>query len=135
MTQTWKVWGRLNGPLLKWVECSPIAQETEVQYPVESYQRLKQGYLIPHSLTLSVLRYVSRVKWNDPGKGVAPSSTSRCCSYLKGSPRVTSNYSRQLYFTFREREREKEKEKERETETERKWDEQTYQKTSMNTHR
>ena len=28
--------------------------------------------LIPPCLTLSILRYVSRVKWSNPGKGVAP---------------------------------------------------------------
>ena len=38
-------------------------------------------YLIPPSLTLSDIRYVSRVKWSNPGKGVAPSPTPRCSSY------------------------------------------------------
>ena len=32
-------------------------------------------------LTLSNIRYVSRVKWSNPGKGVAPSPTPRCSSY------------------------------------------------------
>ena len=36
-------------------------------------------------LTLSNIRYVSRVKWSNPGKEVAPSHTSRCRSYWKGS--------------------------------------------------
>ena len=45
------------------------------------YQRLKKWYLMPPSLTLSIIRWVSRVKWSNPGKGVAPSSTSRCGSY------------------------------------------------------
>ena len=31
--------------------------------------------MIPPYLTLSSIRYVSRVKWNNPGKGVAPSPT------------------------------------------------------------
>ena len=46
---------------------------TGVQYQVESYQRLKKWYLIPPCLTLSIIRYVSRVKWSNPVKGVAPS--------------------------------------------------------------
>ena len=42
-------------------------------------------YLIPLCLTLSNIRYVSRVKWSNPGKGVAPSPTPWCSSYWKGS--------------------------------------------------
>ena len=38
-------------------------------------------YLIPPCLTLSNIRYISRVKWSNPEKGVAPSSTSWCRSY------------------------------------------------------
>ena len=34
---------------------------------------LKKWYLIPPYLTLSYIRYGSRVKWNNPGKGVVPS--------------------------------------------------------------
>ena len=37
--------------------------------------------LIPPWLTLSNIRYVSRVKWNNSGKGVVPSSTPCCRSY------------------------------------------------------
>ena len=33
------------------------------------------------ALTLSITRCGSRVKWSNPGKGVAPSSTPRCSSY------------------------------------------------------
>ena len=65
---------------------------------VESYQRLKKWYLILPCLTLSIIRYVSRVKWSNPGKEVAPSPTPRCSSYWKGSLRVALDYSRQLYF-------------------------------------
>ena len=32
-------------------------------------------------LTISNIRYVSRVKWSNPGKGVAPSPTPWCSSY------------------------------------------------------
>ena len=37
--------------------------------------------LIPPCLTLSMIRYVSRVKWSNPGNGVAPSPTLPCSSY------------------------------------------------------
>ena len=49
-------------------------------------------------LTLSILTYRSRVKWRNPGEGVAPSSTPRCSSYWKGNLRVALDYSRQLYL-------------------------------------
>ena len=39
---------------------------------------------MPLCLTLSNIRYVSRVKWSNPRKGVAPSPTSQCSSYWKG---------------------------------------------------
>ena len=40
----------------------------------------KKWYLIPPCF-ISIIRYVSRVKWSNPGKGVAPSLIPRCCSY------------------------------------------------------
>ena len=67
-------------------ECSPIARETWVQSQVESYQRLKKWYLMPPCLTLSIIRYGSRVKWSNPGKGVAPSPTPWCSKLLKREP-------------------------------------------------
>ncbi len=48
-----------------------MALETGIQSQVESYQRFKKWYLIPPCLTLSIIRYVSRVMWGNPGKGVA----------------------------------------------------------------
>ena len=50
-------------------------------------------------LTLSNIRYESRVKWSNPGKGVAPYPTPRCSSYWKGSLLVALDYGHQLYFT------------------------------------
>ena len=73
-----------------------MARETWVQSQVESYQRLKKWYLIPPCLTLR--NYKVRVKWSNPGKGVAPSPTPWCSSYRKGSLRVTLDYGRQLYL-------------------------------------
>ena len=71
-----------------------------VQFLVGPYQRIKKWYLIPPCLTLSKIRYVSRVKWSNSGKGVAPSPTPQCSSYLKGSLLVALDYGRQLYFTY-----------------------------------
>ena len=83
---------------------------------------LKNWHLIPPCLTLSITRYVSRVKWRYPGKGVEPSPTPRCSSNWKGSLRVPLDYSRQqlisynqifiihIYmYIYRERERERER--------------------------
>ena len=42
--------------LTKRVECSPIVRETWVQSQVESYQRLKNRYLIPPCLTVYIIR-------------------------------------------------------------------------------
>ena len=53
--------------------------------------------MIPPYLTLSNKRYVSRVKWSNPGKAVASSPTPRCSSYWKGSLLVAFDYSRQLW--------------------------------------
>ena len=56
----------------------------------------KKWYLIPPYLTLSIIRYVSRVKRSNPGKGLAPSPTPRHSSYWKGNFWVALNYNRQL---------------------------------------
>ena len=63
-----------------------MAQETGVQSQVESYQRLKKWHLMSPCLTLSIIRYGSRVKWTNPGKGIAPSPTPRCSKLLKKEP-------------------------------------------------
>ena len=71
-----------------------------VQSQVESNQKLKRKwYLIPPSLTFSIIRYISRVKRKNPGKGVAPSPTPQCSSYWKGSLQIALDYGHQLYFT------------------------------------
>ena len=54
--------------------------------------------MMPPCLTLSIIRYGSRVKWSNPGKGVVPSPIHWCSSYRKGSLRVTLDYRRQLYL-------------------------------------
>ena len=77
-----------------WVECSPVVRETWVQSQVASYLRFLKY------LTLSNIRYVSRVKWSNSGKRVAPSPTSWCSSYWKRSLLVALDYGHQVYFTY-----------------------------------
>ena len=55
----------------------------------------KKWYLISAWLTHSIIRYVSRVKWGNPGKGVVLFPTLQCSSYWKGSLRVALDYSHQ----------------------------------------
>ena len=45
--------------------------------------KTQKWYLIPPCLTLNNIKYVSRVKWSNPGKGVAPSPTPWCSGYWK----------------------------------------------------
>ena len=56
--------------------------------------------MIPPCLTLSNIRYVSRVKRSYPGKRVAPSPTPRCSRYWKGSLLVALDYDRQQQLVF-----------------------------------
>ena len=90
---------RFIGECVHWWVCSPMVRETGVQFQVESYQRLKKWYLMPLCLTLSIIRYWSRVKWSNPGKELVLFPTLQCSSYWKGSHRVNPDY-RQL-FTHR----------------------------------
>ena len=55
---------------------------------------------MPPHLTLSIIRYKSRVKWSNSRKDVAPFPTPRYGSCWKGSLRFTLDYSRQLYFFY-----------------------------------
>ena len=58
----------------------------------------KKWFLIPPCLTLSMIRYISRVKWSNPGKGVAPSPTLRCSSNWTEILQVALDYGHQFYF-------------------------------------
>ena len=48
--------------------------------------------LIPRNI-----RYGSRIKWSNPGKGVTLSLTHRCCIWWTGHLRIALDYGRQLY--------------------------------------
>ena len=63
--------------------------------------KTQKWYLIPLRLTLSIISYGSRVKWNNQGKGIVPSPISLCSSYPKGSLRDTLDYGRHLYFIYK----------------------------------
>ena len=54
--------------------------------------------MIPTCLTLSNIRYVSRLKWSNSGKGVASSPTLRCSSFWKKSLLAAIDYGRQFYL-------------------------------------
>ena len=71
----------VTGALVKQVECFLRVQETGVQSQVESHQRLKKWHLMLLCLTLSIIKYGSRVKWSNPGNGVVLSPTPWCSSY------------------------------------------------------
>ena len=75
-----------------------MSRVTWIQSQVVSYQRLKKWYLMPPCLTLSIIRYRSRVTWSNPAKGVSPSPITWCSSYRKGSLRFAFDNSRQLYL-------------------------------------
>ena len=53
--------------------------------PGRVIQKTLKWYLIPPCLTFGNIRYGSRVKWSNLGKGVAPFPTHRCSSYWKGA--------------------------------------------------
>ena len=72
-----------------WLECLPMAQETWIQSQVDSYQRLKKWYVTSPCLTISIIRY---------GSKLVPFPTPWSCSYQKGSLRVTLYNSRHLYL-------------------------------------
>ena len=58
--------------------------------------------LMPPCLTLSIIRYGSRVKCSNPGKGVAPSPTLWCSSHRKGNLWITLDYGRQPTYNWSE---------------------------------
>ena len=45
-------------------------------------------------------KYILRVKWSNPGKGVAPLPTTQCSSYWTGSLQVAFKNGQQLYLVI-----------------------------------
>ena len=62
-----------------------MARETGVQSQVVSYQRLKEWYLMPLYLALSIIKYGSRVTWSNPGKEYHPSLQLDVVAIEKGA--------------------------------------------------
>ena len=58
-----------------------------------------QKMVLDTSLLNCIIRYGSRVKWSNPGKGVMPFPTPWCSSYWKGGLLVLLGYGRQLTHT------------------------------------
>ena len=52
----------------------------------------KKWPLIPPGFTLSITKYVSRVKWSNLVNGVAPIPKLRCSTLFKKEPWVNLNY-------------------------------------------
>ena len=78
-----------------------MARETGVQSQAESYQRLKKWYLISPYLTLNIIRYVSRVKWSNPRKGVAPSLHLSVVAIGKGTFETPSTTVTNFTYVYR----------------------------------
>ena len=77
----------LSGSLALWVGFNPWLSHTK---------DLKM--VLDTSLTLIIIRYVSRVKWRNPREGGVSSLTPRCSSYWKGSLWVALDYGCQFYL-------------------------------------
>ena len=66
--------------LAEWVECSAVVRKPLVQSQVRHTKDFK-NHTLPTCLTLSNVRYVSRVKWSNPWKGVTPCPIPLCSCY------------------------------------------------------
>ena len=84
--------------LIGWVFTN--GQETRVQSQVESYQRLKKWYLMSPCLTLSIIRYRSRVKWSNQGKELHPPLHLGVVAIEKGAFRSFSTSVANFSFTL-----------------------------------
>ena len=69
-------------PTIIWQVCRVFGNcpEDLGSIPGRVIPKTLKWYLIPPCLTLGNIRYVSRVKWSNPGKGVVSSPTPWCSS-------------------------------------------------------
>ena len=65
-----------------WHVLKPTNQHTRQKFCINFL--IGKWYLMLSCLTLSIIRWGSRVNWSNPGKGVAPSPTLWCSNYWKG---------------------------------------------------
>ena len=84
---------RLISQVVRMFANSPVDRGS---IPGRAIPKTQKWYLMPPCLTLSIIRYVSRVKRSKPEKEIATSPTLRCSSYWKGNLRVALSYGRQL---------------------------------------
>ena len=83
-----------TGPLAKWVVF------TNGQEDWSSRLSHNQRLLMPLCLTLSIICYGLKVKWDNPGKGEVPFPTPQCSSYWKGSLQLALDDGCQLYLFY-----------------------------------
>ena len=62
--------------------------------------KTQKCYLIPPCLTLNIIRYVSSVKWSNPGKGVAPFQHFGVVAIEKGALGLPSTTVDNLTFIW-----------------------------------
>ena len=95
-TVLWIFTWRCNGSLSHWPVGKVFVNGPGDRGSIPGSVVPLKWYLIPPCLKLSNIRYVSRVKWSNPGKWVTPSHT--CSINWKGSLLVALDYGHQLYF-------------------------------------
>ena len=74
-----------------------MARGTGLQYQVKSYQRRKKVYVIHSYLTLSIIKYVSWLKRNNPDKRAALLLNLGVVA-IKKNFLVTLDYGQQIYL-------------------------------------
>ena len=89
--------GRVKPKTQKLYLIPPCNQQYKVRIKYLYKVRIKYVSIIWYLLAPSNIRYVSRVKWSNPGKRVAPSPTPRYSSYWKGSLLV-ANFTLYIYI-------------------------------------
>ena len=60
--------------------------------------KIQKWYFIRPWLAFGTLRWGSRVKWSNPGNGVAPSPTLRCCFYTYICGNIINNNDEKTHF-------------------------------------
>ena len=84
----------------KWLGCSPMVLETEVQSQVESYQRLNKWYLMTFWLTFGIIKYGSWASGATQGKESHPSLHLNVVAIEKGAFVSPSTMVSQLTYIY-----------------------------------
>ena len=91
-------YGEISGPRILCLVSGQNRQRNHLLW--QPTHIVLQWYLMPPCLTLSIIRYRSRVKWSNTGKGVVPSPTPWCSCYRKGNLRVSPSTMVANFTTF-----------------------------------